>query len=127
MTREIVILYRPIGPRELALIEASGWRLFPPRLPEQPIFYPVLNEEYAREIARRWNVRDSGAGFVLRFAIDKAYIERFDVHQVGSRIYTEYWIPADELDNFNDNIVGAIELIESFDDNEQHDRRGPDA
>jgi hypothetical protein len=87
-------------------------------LPEQSIFYPVLSEEYAREIARRWNVRDSGAGFVLRFAIEKAYIGRFDVHQVGSKIHTEYWIPADELDYFNSHIVGAIEMIGSFDDKE---------
>jgi hypothetical protein len=121
-----VMLYRPVGPRELVLIEASGWKSFPPRLPEQPIFYPVLNEEYAREIARRWNVRDSGAGFVLRFAIDKAYIARFDVHQVGSNVHMEYWIPADELDDFNNHIVGAIEMIDSFDDKERYDRRGPE-
>lgn len=127
MREEVVILYRPVGPRELALIKNSEWRSFPRRLPEQPIFYPVLNEEYARAIARRWNVRDSGAGFVLRFAIDKKYIERFDVHQVGSRIHVEYWIPASELEEFNNHIVGAIEMIATYDKNEQHDRRGPDA
>ena len=55
-------LFRPIGPEELALIEASGRRAFPPRLPEQPIFYPVLNEGYAVKIARDWNVKASGAG-----------------------------------------------------------------
>jgi len=32
------------------------------RLTGQPIFYPVLNEEYAAKIARDWNVRQSGAG-----------------------------------------------------------------
>jgi hypothetical protein len=36
-------LWRPVGPEELALVEASGRRAWPPRLPEQPIFYPVLN------------------------------------------------------------------------------------
>jgi hypothetical protein len=127
LIQEVVILYRPVGPRELSLIRTSGWTSFPPRLPEQPIFYPVLNEEYARAIARRWNVRDSGAGYALRFAIDKAYIKRFDVHQVGTRIHVEYWIPADELEEFNNHIVGAIEMIESLDDNEHHSRRGPDA
>ena len=55
-----ITLYRPVGPQELALIEASGWREFPPRLPEQPIFYPVLNEEDAIQIARDWNVPASG-------------------------------------------------------------------
>lgn len=29
-------LWRPTGPQELALVEASGWRAWPPRLPEQP-------------------------------------------------------------------------------------------
>ncbi len=51
-----VTLYRPVGPAELDLIEATGWRKFPPRLPEQPIFYPVLNEEYAAQIAQRAHV-----------------------------------------------------------------------
>jgi hypothetical protein len=37
-------LYRPVGQAELELIEASGWRAFPPRLAHQPIFYPVANE-----------------------------------------------------------------------------------
>lgn len=60
-------LYRPVGPKELALIEASGWTAFPPRLPEQPIFYPVTNEEYAIQIARDWNVPASGSGFVTCF------------------------------------------------------------
>jgi hypothetical protein len=40
---EVTILYRPVGPTELALIEASNWKAFPPRLAEQPIFYPVLD------------------------------------------------------------------------------------
>ena len=40
--RDVTILYRPVGPQELVLIEASGWIAFPPRKAEQPIFYPVL-------------------------------------------------------------------------------------
>lgn len=61
---DVVILYRPTGPQELALVAASGWKRWPPRLSEQPIFYPVTNEAYAREIAERWNVKESGSGFV---------------------------------------------------------------
>src|SRR5512139_3324037 len=64
-----VTLYRPVGPAELDLIEASGWRKFPPRLPEQPIFYPVLNEGYAAQIAQRWNVPESGVGYVTAFDV----------------------------------------------------------
>ena len=46
-----MILWRPVGMRELELIHESGMKAFPPRLPEQPIFYPVLSEGYATKIA----------------------------------------------------------------------------
>lgn len=107
-------LFRPVGPRELALIRASGFRSFPPRLPEQPIFYPVMNEAYAREIAERWNVRESGAGFVTRFAVDADYVARFEVQTVGARHHQELWVPAEELETFNQHLVGLIEVIASF-------------
>ena len=54
---ETVTLWRPTGPTELDLVRQSGWRVWPPRLPEQPIFYPVLDEDYAVRIARDWGVR----------------------------------------------------------------------
>lgn len=108
------ILYRPVGPKELALIEASGFREFPPRLPEQPIFYPVTNEDYARHIAERWNVKESGAGFVTRFAVREDFIARYPVQQVGARSHTEHWIPAEELPELNASIVGLIEVIASY-------------
>ncbi|WP_169975310.1 hypothetical protein [Tautonia rosea] len=107
-------LYRPVGPAELALIEASGWQAFPPRLPEQPIFYPVLNEEYARQIARRWNVRDHGAGFVLRFRVDRDFLGRYPARIVGGKLHEELWIPAKDLDALKRHLVGPIEVIASF-------------
>lgn len=107
-------LYRPVGPKELALIQASGMKAFPPRLPDQPIFYPVLNEEYATQIARDWNVRDSGSGFVTRCAVRADYLARFKVETVGSRVHQELWVPAEELEEFNRNIIGDIEVIASF-------------
>lgn len=111
----LATLYRPVGKAELDLIKALGFRAFPPRLPEQPIFYPVLTESYAMQIARDWNAREpSGEGFVTRFDVDAAFLERYDVKQVGGRDHLEYWIPADDLDEFNGNIVGEIELIQSF-------------
>jgi hypothetical protein len=114
MNEATTILYRPVGPKELALIAASGYREFPPRLPEQPIFYPVLNEEYARQIARDWNARDSGAGYVTRFALRKEFAARYPVQRVGSSIHKELWIPAEELAEMNRNIVGLIEVIAEF-------------
>ena len=107
-------LYRPVGPKELAFIEQSGYTRFPPRLPEQPIFYPVMNEEYAIQIARDWNVAASGSGFVTKFAVKTDYLKQFEVHNVGGHIHNELWIPAEQLDEFNNNIVGKIEVTKSF-------------
>lgn len=107
-------LFRPVGPAELELIAASGWRSFPPRLPEQPIFYPVLNEEYAAQIAERWNVKDSGAGYVTAFDVDAEYVARFDVKQVGGREHLELWVPAEDLAEFNEHIVGLIRVVRNY-------------
>jgi hypothetical protein len=114
MNHGTVILYRPVGPKELALIAASGFREFPPRLPEQPIFYPVLNEDYARKIACDWNVPDSGAGFVTRFAVKEEFILRYQVQTVGSSVHQELWIPAEDLTEMNRNIEGVIEVIAEY-------------
>jgi hypothetical protein len=86
----------------------SGWRAWPARLPDQPIFYPVLNRWYATKIAREWNVPAEGVGYVTRFEVERSQLERYEVHQVGGRDVLEYWIPAEELDDFNKHIVGAI-------------------
>jgi O-acetyl-ADP-ribose deacetylase (regulator of RNase III) len=114
MNAEITMLYRPVGPKELELIRADGQRAFPPRLPEQPIFYPVLNEEYARQIARDWNVKASGAGYVTRFAVRKEFANRYAVNTVGSSVHQELWIPAEDLAEMNRNIVGIIEVIAEY-------------
>ncbi len=87
---------------------------FPPRLPDQPIFYPVLSEAYAIQIARDWNVPASGAGFVTRFEVQTTYLERYRVEQAGSRAHLEYWIPAENLREFNQAIVGKIEVTAAF-------------
>lgn len=109
-----VTLWRPVGPAELALIEQSGWRAFPPRLPEQPIFYPVTSEEYAVKIARDWNVPASGSGFVTRFEVSKAFLDGYGVQVAGGRAHSEYWIPAGEMNAFNAAIIGAIDVVRSF-------------
>ena len=116
---KVATLYRPVGPEELELIRTSGWTRFPPRLPEQPIFYPVLTEAYAVRIARDWNVKASGAGYVTRFDVDAAYLRRFDVQPAGGQAHQEYWIPAEELEAFNSHIVGVIEVIAEFGVNRQ--------
>ena len=107
-------LYRPVGLKELFLIKGSGWKKFPPRLLEQPIFYPVLNEEYAIQIARDWNVKATGFGFVTRFEIDDVYFSSFEIHNVGGPIHNEIWVSADKLEEFNTHIIGKIEITKSF-------------
>ncbi|HLG83087.1 MAG TPA: ADP-ribosylation/crystallin J1 [Bradyrhizobium sp.] len=111
---ETLTLWRPVGPKELELIGQTGMRAFPPRLPDQPIFYPVLTEDYAVKIARDWNVPASGAGFVTRFQIRRAFIDRYEVQEAGGKAHLEYWIPAEDLDAFNAAIVGPIEVVRSF-------------
>jgi len=113
-SRKTVTLYRPTGPKELALVAESGYRRWPPRLPEQPIFYPVTNETYAVEIARDWNVPQSGSGYVTRFEVLESFMQRYETHIVGGARHEEWWIPAEELEAFNANIVGQIEVIHSF-------------
>lgn len=109
-----ITLWRPVGPKELALIEASGWREFPPRLPEQPIFYPVTTREYAIKIARDWNVKASGAGFVTEFDVNVDFLARYPVETAGGRDHQEYWVPAEELSQFNEAIVGTIRVVDEF-------------
>ena len=110
------ILFRPVGEREFKLIIESGNKSFPPRLPEQPIFYPVLNLEYATQIARDWNAKynEPRVGYVTRFQVLESFLSKYEVHTVGASIHQEYWIPAEDLAELNRNIVGSIEVIAEF-------------
>lgn len=111
---QTITLFRPTGHKEMELIRDSGWTRFPPRLPEQPIFYPVINEAYAVQIARDWNARDGDTGYVLRFDVAADFLQQHNVRTAGAHIHQEYWIPAEHLDEFNRHIVGAIEVIAIF-------------
>ena len=113
---DFVVLFRPVGQSELELIKQTRYRAFPPRLPEQPIFYPVANEEYAIQIARDWNAKynDPKCGYVTRFRVRTSFLARYERRTVGGMTHQEYWIPAEDLDEFNRNIVGEIEVIAEF-------------
>ena len=108
---EVTTLFRPVGPHEMELIRKLGYKAFPPRLPEQPIFYPVLNEEYATQISRKWNVPSKGVGYVTKFYVRTSFLSCYQMETVGSKIHQEYWIPAEDLEEFNSNIVGLIEVV----------------
>lgn len=107
-------MYRPTGPEEIKLVEESGFKKWPPRLPDQPIFYPVTNEEYAKQIATQWNVKSSGVGFVTKFEVKKSFVDKYETQKVGGSEHTEWWIPAEDLEKLNDNIVGLIEIIGEY-------------
>lgn len=108
-----MILFRPVNKAELDLIEKSSWKEFPPRLKEQPFFYPVLNIEYARQISKEWNIPAYGSSYIVKFEVNTDYINKFEIKAVGNKVHSELWIPAEELSEFNKNIIGKIELIES--------------
>lgn len=117
MPPETITLYRPVGQKEYELIRDTGFSKFPPRLATQPIFYPVLNEDYAIQIARDWNTKDAASGYcgyVTRFKVQTDYLSQYNVQTVGSQTHQEYWIPAEDLDLFNQHIVGLIEVIAGF-------------
>jgi hypothetical protein len=115
---QTTVLFRPVGQKELDLIRESDFTAFPPRLPEQPIFYPVLNEEYARQIARDWNAKRNqpGVGYVTRFAVRSEFLKGYEVQTVGGSMHQEYWIRAEELAELNKNIVGLIEVVAEYRD-----------
>jgi hypothetical protein len=111
---ECVALWRPVGPAELELIRRTGMRAFPPRLPEQPIFYTVLSKEYAVKIARDWNVPADGRGYVTQFKVLQQFLKKYPVHEAGGSGHREYWIPADDLPAFNAALVSEIEVIAEY-------------
>lgn len=110
-------LYRPVGLKELELIHKSNWKRFPSRLDWQPIFYPVMNEAYAIEIATKWNLDDEGSGysgFVTAFDMNAEFIKKYKIENVGGPIHNELWVPAEELKEFNDHIVGEIRVTKAY-------------
>jgi hypothetical protein len=103
------------------MIRETGMRAFPPRLPEQPIFYPVLSEDYAVKIARDWNVPASGSGFVTRFQVRRSFLQNYRVQKAGGSAHLEYWVPAEEMAAFNAAIVGEIKVVAEFRKSKRND------
>ena len=107
-----MLLYRPVGLEELRLIYGAKMTAFPPRLADQPIFYPVTNPAYATQIARDWNTKTgTKGGFVTRFVVNDLFVSRFERRVVGAKEHEELWVPAEELAEFNSRIEGRIEVI----------------
>lgn len=110
-------LYRPVGQIELDLIKESGYKTFPPRLSWQPIFYPVLDYDYACTIALDWNTKDEtngSVGYVTQFEIPLDYFNKFNIENVGASNHNELWVPAEDLENFNAHILNKIKVVKAF-------------
>ena len=106
-------LYRPVGEKEMILIAESNFKKFPPRLDWQPIFYPVLNEKYAIEISSQWNTNDAFGnylGFVTKFEITEEEFLKHKIENVGAEHNDELWVLAEDLETFNNSIIGYIEI-----------------
>ncbi|WP_211898225.1 hypothetical protein [Saccharopolyspora erythraea] len=105
---ETVTLWRPTRQNELDLVASSGWHAWPPWRPEQPVFYSVLDRWYATKITRESNVPREGVGYVTRFDVRKSFLDRCTVQHVGGCDVRGYGIPAEDSEDLNSNIVGAI-------------------
>ncbi|MHC8947999.1 hypothetical protein [Sphingobacterium hungaricum] len=51
---------------------------------------------------------------MTKFAVKTSYLQKFKVENVGAEIHNELWVPAEELEEFNSNIVGLIEVTKEF-------------
>ena len=96
-----MILYRPVGTKELELIKQSEYTKYPARLPEQSIFYPVLNAKY----------NDDHKGYVTKFEIDDEYFQHFDIHTVGASYQQEIWVLAQAMEKMHQHMIGKIQVI----------------
>lgn len=124
---ELVTLYRPVEPLELEAIRDSGFARFPARRPGQPLFYPLAQEDYARAVARESCAPAAGVGYVTRFQVDRGYLSQFPLHPARLPRTLEYWVPAEELDEFNDHIQGRIEVVAEYRDDDGSAGRESDA
>lgn len=117
---EVAMLYRPVGPGQLQRIIESGWAQFPERKARQRYFYPMLHESFAKRVARDWNVRNSGVGYVTRFRVKRTFLEPYPIYIIGGPEHREYRIEAKCLEQLNDNIVGKIEVIAAYGESSFH-------
>ncbi len=114
---ETTVLYRPISSGEMELIRSVKYVAFPPRLFWQQTFYPVSDEGYATQMARGWSSCDGKSVYMTRFRVRTDFLQSYEAEIDGTQGRKEYRIPTDKLDEleeFNRNIVGNIEVISEF-------------
>ncbi|WP_437206646.1 hypothetical protein [Planctomicrobium sp. SH664] len=114
--RHVVTLYCSVGQPELDFIAGAGWVRLPLSQKGMATFTPVLSEAYAIRIAREQTRRANSeyAGYVLRFHVEKEYLERLEFREAGGRGFREFVIPEREHERFNAHLVGEIALLHEF-------------
>lgn len=50
----------------------------------------------------------------MEFDVEAEYAARFPTQKVGGRDVLEWWVPAEELEEFNRHIVGGIREIARY-------------
>lgn len=111
---ELITLYKPLTPQQLAVVITSGWRTFVPEFPEQTHFFAKLHQRYAELIARMWCVSQYSAGYVAVFEVEDWFIGQYDIVTIAYEEHREYQIPIEDLDSLNRHIVGPIDVISAF-------------
>ena len=48
---------------------------------------------------------------MTKFEVDAEFASRYPLQTVGTKNHTEWWIPAEDLEDLNDHIVGLIEVV----------------
>ncbi len=48
------------------------------------------------------------------FEVETEFLAQYRVQTAGARVHREYWIPAEDMAEFNRHIVGPIEVISEF-------------
>jgi len=114
MQRQYIKLYKSLSPQQLVQVENSGWRRFAADGSKQRVFYPKVYLSYAEQIARQWDAVQFERGFVVSFKICAEVLHRYEIQTVAYEEHLEYRVPIAELEFFNQQIMGKIELVSSF-------------
>ncbi len=107
--RNIATLYRAVNAEELAALQSLRWKGFPPCA--EAAFYPALNARFALDFIHSQEGGKKPALYLTRFQIHAGYVRSFEVQTLSGEVHDELWVPAEEWENFNRNIVGRIAVV----------------
>ena len=107
-------LYKSLTPAQFAGVIQSDWRELAAESPDQKMFYPKLNRQYAEMVARMLNLAHYNAAYVVKFNVNALFLARYEIQTVAYDEHQEYKIPIEDLPLLNCHIVGIIEVVSAF-------------